>query len=218
MWQSIKEYLWEVLHAWAALIVGAVGALVELGFQLLTGKQMPVWGWGVVAALAFVVASVQAFHRVRVERDLYAPEKTSPDWSMGEVYEYLTTDSAASPKLAGHSGWGLYYFSELRQRARDGAIYVWGRLSPGTGILNSTIERIKPDYWTKYQFSHEACTKPDGDHSRTEANFQEGPYEIYEKLRFNQHQIKRLWRPKSPWVRIKKWIAVQVISRLEAWL
>jgi hypothetical protein len=214
--KSLAEYVPSVLLFTAyGVVVGAVGGLFGYVMQFWNITQVEPWHWGLLFIAALVVAQFFVFHNARVARDLYAPDKVTHDWSMDQTLSHLQTDSAISATLDGHRGWALHYLSDLRQAARNGQVFVWGKMAISTGVSNSTIDLIEKDYWRTYQFDHEACFKLQGDYSRTEATFQ-GGVEIYDHLRFNSRQIKKLWKPKTKWTKIKRRIAHKVYPWLTA--
>ncbi len=77
---SLKEYLPVVVRGVIyTLGVGAVGGGVGWVFDFNLVKVMPGYGWVLIVAAAFTLAQFQAFHKVRVERDAFAPEKSRAD-------------------------------------------------------------------------------------------------------------------------------------------
>ncbi len=114
---SLKEYLPAVVRGVIyTLGVGAVSGAVGWVFNLNLVKVIPGYGWVLIIPVAFTIGQFQAFHKVRVERDAFAPEKAKADLYIRDAYEYISD----------RSKWGkergdLSTFRELRQAATDGA-------------------------------------------------------------------------------------------------
>ncbi len=128
---SLKEYLPVVVRGVIYTRgVGAVGGGVGWVFDFNLVKVMPGYGWVLIVAAAFTLAQFQAFHKVRVERDAFTPEKAKADLYIRDAYEYISD----------RSKWGkergdLSTFRELRQAATDGDVWIWGRTTPaGSGL------------------------------------------------------------------------------------
>lgn len=174
-----------------ALVVGGVGGIAGWMFDLAPVKDMPNYAWVLLITAAFAVAQFQAFHKVRIERDTFTPEKAKGDLCIRDTFEYLNV----------RSKWGnnrdeLDAFRELRQAAMDGDVWIWGRLYSGNDGGSRPLDRIQREYWRDHGLREEVITV-DRDEDRginmTQADQFTPRRELFGDLHLNDAQVRRRW-------------------------
>ncbi len=194
---SLKEYLPAVVRGVIyTLGVGAVSGVVGWVFDLDLVTVIPSYGWVLIIAVAFAIGQFQAFHKVRVERDAFAPEKAKADLYIRDAYEYIRDRS----KWAKERG-DLNIFRELRQAATDGDVWIWGRhYTGGLGFDDDKLlDRIQRDYWKDHGLDETVVIAEREEVSGTNMTRDEHsgrPQELYSDLHLNKVQVRRRWPPK----------------------
>lgn len=85
---------------------------------------------------------------------------------------------------------------DIRQRARDGKLTIWGRDWPNSGIFNP----IEADYWAHYTFDQEEVLKDEPGNLSSKAESGSGfvPPGVQYALQTSRAQIEKLWPEKFP--------------------
>jgi hypothetical protein len=77
--------------------------------------------------------------------------------------------------------------AEMRQLARDGALSIWGKVSPP-----STYDLIPPEYWANHQIDFVSIMRDEPEMTKTEKAVFEGTGPFYRNLMVSSAQIEAL--------------------------
>lgn len=210
MVRSLAEFLARLWTCWWGLLSGAAGLIVAFCWDVAAIPPDIGWWpkWAIGATLALLGASFQAFHAVRLERDMRPPDPSviPRDWSIVDALWYL-----ASRQLEPTGSALAQVLNDVRQAARDGVVTIWGRpiyqYDPSTPVVP-----IPKEYWDAYMLDSVACLLWDeGDVPKgktSAALIDRDNKKIYGDLGVNKKQIIRKWGRNLHWFKhryVNRW-------------
>lgn len=229
MLASISEFLRLAIRGWWGLLSGGAGLIIGFGWDALSPPPDMAWWskWALTAGLAFMGASFQAFHAVRMQREAQTPGVAKRDWTMGDLLNYLEKYVYIQGSVDKYA----IVTEDIRQKARDRDLLIWGRkydqnakTSFGPWLL------ISDTYWTLYTLEKDSCfweayseTAPLGTDCISKTmrepipppftpsafNVSVSPDELFAELMVNSDTARRLYR--LPWRRrFKNWLRAKV--------
>lgn len=179
---------WLAEHGWTGISVEVLQRTSLVLFIVLVCLLFYVTVMGVKAVYKAIM------ERQRKQREETKEQRLEPDVWLYDAIHYVAFGSWEGPDKEID---GAEYFSiivdaiqKMLQKARDGALPIWGRqVLAGPG----TTSRINPDYWAPSQLDVH------GPHGFFKGNKEEfrastpGPI-TYRYLKTNKSQVEKLWR------------------------
>ena len=131
-------------------------------FDLAPNVAFPWWGWVAVVVAGLLAALIQAFHRMRIERDAYRPDPQSiGEWPIREAIRYIIDDSQWGVRQADDKAAYDNVFPQVREAALNGFIVVWGRRPRNVFPNDEPRIPIEKKYWMDFTFDELRCMPSD---------------------------------------------------------
>lgn len=206
LWKSVLSLVLGVLRRFWYWVPPLLLDPFEVYNKFIQPNAPNAWGWMKVdlpsgwALFALVVlifwAAILTHHETRKS----LPASIMPDWPMRDALEFVL----GGRLLGANTDFGRVgpILDQFRERARLGDVTIWGRPNFTDGAaLKPPLEEIDPIYWRvsqidfmKISFRNLAETER-ADHVQV--------WESYGDLYMSKAQVKRVWRPKRRWPRLR---------------